>query len=249
MKLISALFVSLIFSLVVNAQVDVKTVDGEQFRWLYERLFTEQVRAELPAETFKSFQVHLQDSYNFFPDPSLIAAKNLTSARPIEGTITYAGIVKKKYSFELIQDPDALVFNVRIHLQNPTPQDVIDFADKVQQAENIWNESRVSTDFNYKFKFDIVTDRSQAQYSVKIMDSTRGPYDQFWGRDWIGNTLAHEIGHMMGLGDEYQTLSGKFDCYMPSIMCTAWTGHMMPHHYYFILRRLVQNNTLHIAGE
>jgi len=184
--------------------------------------------------------VHLKDSYQTFPDPELIRARNLKPVSTIRGTIAYVSIVKKKYFFDVLTATDgSLIVNVRVHFKNPTPQDILDFTEKVQQAEDIWNAGRVVTDFSYRFKFDIVADEGQAHFSVRILDSTRGPYDQFWSRDWIGNTLAHEIGHMMGLGDEYQTLTGKFDCFKPSIMCTAWTGHMMPHHYYFILRRLI----------
>ena len=136
--------------------------------------------------------------------------------------MTHAGIVKKIYSYSV------------------TLNDKTEFALKLKQAQNVWNTNRVATDFDYAFKFDLVSDESQADFSVNILDSTRGPYDTNWGREWTGLVLAHEVGHMLGLGDEYQTISGKFDCLMSSLMCSAWNGQLMKHHYYLALRRLVR---------
>jgi hypothetical protein len=244
MKIIFSLISIMLFVGSAHSQTDFNQANAEKYRWLFESLFQAKDRTELPAETFKSFEVHLKDTYQSFPAPSEIAAINLKPGSHIEGGITYVSIVKKKYSYDVLQTPESLVFNVRIYLKNATAEDRVEFSKKVQVAEDMWNENRIETDFNYRFKFDIVSDPSQARYSVFILNTTRGPYDVFWGRDWTGHTLAHEIGHMMGLGDEYETLSGKFDCFKPSLMCTAWTGSLMPHHYYFILRRLVNSKSV-----
>ncbi len=215
--------------------------DEEAQRWLYELLFSQNLRVSLPDETFKSFRVHLKDSYKTFPNPAEILRNNLKSTNRIEGKITYAGIVKKRYTYDVVTTTtNQIVFNIKVFLKNPNSKDLFDFKIKVQQAQDIWNASRVKTDFEYAFKFDLVTEESMAHFSVNVLDSTRGPYDTNWGRDWTGAVIAHEVGHMLGLGDEYQTISGKFDCYMPSLMCSAWKGSLMPHHYYFILRRMVK---------
>jgi len=212
----------------------------EKYRWLYELLMPEEIRLAQPAETFKSFRVHLKDSNQHFPDPSFIASENLKLVQKVQGTMLYAGIVRKKYIYDLLEDSTGtLIHNVRVHLKGVQEADWVSFAEKMQQASEIWNAQRVETNFNYQFHFEIVRDAKTAHFSVQVLDSTRGPYDQSWGRDWTGKVVAHEVGHMMGLGDEYQTLSGKFDCYLPSLMCSAWNGGPMKHHYYFILRRLV----------
>ena len=163
-------------------------------------------------------------------------------SRPIqrvEGKITYAGFFPKKYQYDVSFSP-IIEHSVRIYLIDATPQDMIDFKQKLKVAEEQWNQDRIEMDFDYAFSFAITTNQDDAHYSVKILDSTRGPYDRNWGRNWTAVTIAHELGHMLGLGDEYDTISGKTDCLTTSLMCASWSGNLMYHNYYFILRRLVQ---------
>jgi hypothetical protein len=213
--------------------------NAEKYRWLYEILFTSQDRNEAPKESFKSFAVHLADSDDFFPAPEMIQAKNLRTLTQFKGTMGYvSNIVKKGYVYDVIPG-ESLTFHVKVYFKNPKGDDLKNFREKLAGAQDIWNASRVETDFKYNFKFEVTEDKDQAHYKVNVLDSTRGPYDTNWGRDWSSNTISHELGHMMGLGDEYETLSGKQDCMLTSLMCSSSKGKLMPHHYYFILRRLV----------
>lgn len=214
--------------------------NDEKYRWLYELLIPEEIRLSQPDESFKTFRVHLKDSNQSFPDPDLISAENLQINPQVQGTMTYVGFVRKKYRYDVLQAENGeLILNVRVHLRDANDSDWVDFSEKMKVASDYWNSSRILMNFAYSFRFEVVRDRAKAHFSVKVLDTTRGPYDQFWGRDWTGNVVAHEVGHMLGLGDEYQTLTGVFDCYKPSLMCSAWNGGLMAHHYYFILRRFV----------
>lgn len=222
-----------------RTESEIENLNDQQYRWLYEELIPQKDRDAMPDESFKTFRVHLKDSLTEFPKPSEIVLKNLKSIDKIEGSILYAGLVRKKYKYDVLKTTEQLVLNVRVHLQNAAETDLVSFREKLQQAETLWNNSRVATDFNYAFKFEIVTKTASAHFSVRVLDTTRGPYDTNWGRNWTANVIAHEVGHMLGLGDEYQTVLGTMDCLKTSLMCTAWTGSLMSHHYYFILRRLI----------
>jgi hypothetical protein len=216
----------------------------EKLRWLYEKLFSLDIRSAQPTEVWRSFRVHLEDTSQEFPDPSVIQQAQLMPLKPVRGMITYIGMFQKKYVYDVFLGPDgAVVLKVKVHLKNPTPEDMVAFTQKVKSAEEIWNQYRIPADFVYRFEFEVVKTAEEAPFSVTIKDSTRGPYDQFWSRDWTESTVAHEIGHMMGLGDEYQPVGKAFGCYMSSLMCSSGKGHPSFHHYYFILRRLILPKT------
>ena len=216
---------------------------AEQHRWLYDILFTEVDRQNTPSESFKSFYVHMFDSYLEFTHPENVASRNLKHVERVEGQLGYVNnVIKKRYAYDVYKTEDqTYVMNVRIYLKDPVGADFENFQAKLKQAEAIWNNSRIQLDFKFAFHFELVTEIQQAHYAVNVFDQTRGPYDQNWGRNWSATTIAHELGHMLGLGDEYQTLSGKVDCLKHSLMCTSSSGKLMEHHYYFVLRRLINS--------
>ncbi len=213
----------------------------EDLRWLYEIIMPVADQQENPSRAEKSFSVHTKDSYKTFPHPDMIKNQNLSTITRIEGKITYAGFFPRKYIHDILMLKDGRrVFSIKIHLKNATEVDWWNFNNRIKQAEDLWNLRRIPTDFSYSFKFEFVRNKAEAHYSVNVLDSTRGPYDTNWGRDWSSIAFAHELGHMLGLGDEYQTISGKMDCLMHSLMCNSSYGELMPHNYYFLLRRLLK---------
>lgn len=219
---------------------DISVQSDHDYDWLYEILMPKFERAQWPNESFKSFRVHLQDTDSFFPHPQRVEKKNLARVRDITGKITYAGIFRKPYRYTVKKSSRGLMtLEVKIYLWKATQTDQINFAKNVKLAEDLWNQYRVPMNFQYKFKFSLVEDQADADFNVEVLDSTRGPYDQYWSRTWNHFVIAHEIGHMLGLGDEYQTVSSKVDCLTRSIMCSSWSGELMPHHYYNVLRRLL----------
>lgn len=223
-----------------DKSTDPLTPFESQYVWLYEKLIPANVRQQYPKESLKTFRVHLKDSYKNFPDPLYIKKSQINFQSPISGSITYVGIFTKPYLHDVIFSNNKYIFNVRVHLKNPNATDMNDFKIKLAQASAYWNNTKIKTDFNYEFKFELTTDSTKAHFSVNVLDSTRGPYDTNWSRSWTSLAIAHEVGHMLGLGDEYQTLSGVSDCWKESLMCESWTGELKPLHHYFVLRRLVK---------
>lgn len=234
---------TLLISFSAFSQVQTPPPIAEQYRWLYEILIPEGMRTAQPNEAFKSFYPHLLDSDANFPRPEEIKAANLQNHQTISGTLTYVNVIKKNYVYDVLKSEDGtLTLNVRVFLKDPVGDDVANFREKFKAAAKIWNDNSAlaGVDFKITFQFDVVDTEAESQYQVLVFDHTRGPYDRNWGRDWTATTLAHEAGHMMGIADEYQTLSSKMDCLPKSLMCDSNKGALMPHHFYFILRRLIE---------
>ncbi len=128
-------------------------VKPEDYRWLYEELFSDENRQNFPTESFKSFRVHLLDSKQNFPKPKDMVSKNLKPAANIQGQITYASIIRKWYKYDIVKNSkNELVHTVKIHFINPSPADLVSFTEKLEFAQNMWNQGRIQTDFKYSFK-------------------------------------------------------------------------------------------------
>lgn len=228
--------------LVIVLGLSLGVAQADPIQDLYVEIMPEKYRLSEPQKTYKSFKAHLLDTYAEFPAFATIQKSNLApiaGMKSIIGKITYVMIFKKAYKYDVSLENGVYVFKVRIHLKNPTLTDISEFTDKIKQAEKEWNDYRVGMDFLYEFRFDLETDIKKAHFSVNVLNSTRGPYDTNWGRDWDSRTISHEVGHMMGLGDEYQTLTSQNDCVEESKMCHQY-GKLWQHHYYFVLRRLLK---------
>lgn len=214
--------------------------DVNKYIWLYELIIPEAYRLQ-KSESLKSFSVHLEDNYSFFPHPDAINSTGLKNPGRQIGAITYVGFWPMDYKYDvLLSQNGARIVKVKIHFKSPHGNDLEMFSKKIKEAQTLWNNSRPTLDFPYEFLFELETDPKNAHYSLNIKDSTRGPYSVNWSRSWDSESIAHEIGHMMGLADEYETLTGKSYCLKASLMCGSRNSKLMPHHYYFILRRLLK---------
>jgi hypothetical protein len=210
------------------------------YNWLYHKLFSESIRQSEPQRTHKSFRVHLRDSVQQFVDPIMITRARLKPVGLQTGKMTYVGFFPKDYRYSVSTTvTGGRLLEVRVHIKNASVTEAHSFDLRLKDAARIWNTQRPALDFDYEFRFVLSPTWQGSHFSISLQDKTRGPYDSTWGRYWTSRDIAHEIGHMMGLGDEYQTLSGASDCFEPSLMCSSGTGEPMPHHYYFILRRLI----------
>jgi hypothetical protein len=107
----------------------------------------------------------------------------------------------------------------------------------------------------------VTGDDAWPHFDVKLTPGdARTPFDVTWGAEWSWHLLAHEIGHMMGLDDEYGQIKKTvghavgadvawdvdpgvkvewFGCDPHSLMCDSKGEQSTPqrYHYYVILRR------------
>jgi hypothetical protein len=134
------------------------------------------------------------------------------SLKSVSGKIRYVGFVPKKYRYDIqVQDGVATAI-VKVHfdmkdfsLDVSTAKRMMDI--KIADAQRYWNSK---TPARYQFKFSRVKNQRDAHFSVRLKRKfTRGPYDTRWSLDWSSETVAHELGHMMGLDDEYDQITGS----------------------------------------
>lgn len=212
----------------------------KRLKWLFELLIPERLRSFSPFRSERSFLAHTKDSRkNFiFPADVVVQKLSFSNQKQIRGKITYIGFVALKYQYLVKKINREAIIQVRVHFRDASSSDIARLKNKFKSAADIWNRGRIPADFKYRFEFFVEQDPRKADFSVKLVNKTRGPYNMRWSRGWNSKTIAHELGHMMGLGDEYRTLSSKMDCLESSLMCASWTGNPMDQHYYHILRRI-----------
>ncbi len=139
--------------------------------------------------------------------------------KKIEGAIAYLGFYYKTFKYDLYTNKEgALVAEVRVYFKRGEgipekrfPKLLEQMDQQFWQAEAYWSE-RSPNYKRFKFRFKVVRDPKQAHYNVTLQkDYIRGPYDQYWS---IKTAIRHELGHMMGLDEEYHHTREYFREYL-----------------------------------
>lgn len=200
---------------------------------------------DLKAKDTKTLARQFRDqTIKAYPDPDAIAAAHITIPKlmQIRGVTTQMGFYPGAYRYDVKNEGGVAVIEVRVQLKDGTPAEHAYIANRVQGAEDIWNASKPKMGFPYKFRFRLVDTQAEALYRVHVKPNTRGPYFKNWDSTtwWTPRTQAHELGHMMGLADEYEGISGSTkNCSPYSLWCDDEGGQIEPYHYYMVLRRVV----------
>ena len=183
----------------------------------------------------------------------------------VTGDMRYIGLDPREYAYDLApsaDDPTRVEVEVRIHFAGElarAPGVTDELAAKLEQASRLWTEGAPGG--FARFRFVLAPQARAAHFVVWLAPGTpRTPFDVTWGRGWSAHLMAHEIGHMMGLDDEYEQARKTWGhaigedeiwdrdprvkrewlrCDLRSLMCDSKgeASRPLPYHYYLILRR------------
>jgi hypothetical protein len=206
------------------------------------------------------------------PSPALLRRPFPPMApRRIEGSLNFLGALPFPFSYDVETLPDGrLKVKARVRFTRNGRMDAVPSAEAqsmremMRQASLAWSRSSPNQDIVYDF--DIAQDTAtEPNLTVNLETGwTRGPYFSNWSSSWSSATIAHELGHLMGLDDEYHqmrnTASGtgfvanlcyelwgsstdqltRDRCDPVSLMCNGNDSRAtpQPYHHYLIARRI-----------
>jgi hypothetical protein len=162
----------------------------------------------------------------------------------VKGLLRYVGVAPLPYKYDLIAENGKLIARTSIYYKgfyHLAKEDQKEVREKISQAIQLWNE-KTPAGFPYEIDVQLIDKKENAHFKVNIIkDRTRGPYLKEHSVGWSYRVFAHEIGHMLGLDDEYDqifaTLFGNSRCTNDSMMCGSHKTGFPRYYWYLIFRR------------
>ena len=168
----------------------------------------------------------------------------------ILGHIKYMDIQYGKYHYDVTIDNNQITLATKIFFRNTKNeknqhdlQDLNETKLKVKWAQDYWN-SQVPQGLNLQFQFLVIDNKGDAYFKpALIRKPIRGPYYGGWYTKWNKVIIAHEIGHMFGLDDEYENsmvAASTSLCDHSSLMCfQGINSSLKDYHFKTILGRII----------
>jgi hypothetical protein len=216
---------------------------------------------------------------NCLPDPKIVFLSPQPGSVRITGAVGYLGLVPLPYRYYLSSDANGNpVVTLRVHFTGALarqPENLQRMARKLAQAAELWSDNSPASDFAGRaaeFRFMVEAHSERAEFSLGLSEGCpRPPYLVSWGILCSPHFLAHEIGHMLGLDDEYNQLAktvghllgaehdwardvrlriARFECNVNSLMCSSKFDRSTPRLYddYLVLRRGFCSRSPQIGG-
>ncbi len=164
---------------------------------------------------------------------------DLKVGKLITGTILYRLLARLPYRYHAFINNDRVYIASSVHVKNAErfPKEIQTLKSNLKRASEIYNQKFAGYRYLGKpvrFVFRYQESSSKSHFRVNFKKGTRGPYLFEWNPDWNLKTVVHELGHILGMDDEYD----KKVCSNRSYMCTSQRGTILKSHAYTILRRL-----------
>ena len=225
-----------------------KVTKTEIYKQIFNINSTKECRKKINCRMLRRHLIRDNKNCQMAPIDVEIADQQITQTfenkLKIKGRMKFLGIAPAPYRYYLYNaQGGGPVLRARIFISNAnefSASELNRLSTKLNAAAKIWTAAN-PYDYKVNFDFDVTTEKSEATVSVKLIKgSTRGPYFSKWSLNWSNTTIAHEMGHVMGLDDEYANhplggLTAK--CNRTSLMCSSSRGKPMMYHYYLIFRR------------
>ncbi len=214
------------------------------------------LKAHIKDDSLKDCTPNPSDVFQLSPDsPLKINGKEGYRAGGIPILNTPALKFNMPYQYEVSKDKENnLNVTVKIHftgsiLKDPSNKALVQV--QLDKAAEVW--SKQSPSGKMKFHFLSVEASEKPDFKVELKPKIHAHlYNSTWDFELFkagygANTIAHEIGHMMGIPDEYDPfrddiwkVHNEVDsrrCNTRGMMCNSYVKKTYPYYYYLILRR------------